>query len=1253
MKVSFDGHHDQRQQEAPEAWLPLLNDEEKSNGGVVHAETKPENNATTTNKASTQLVQSTLACLYAIPAVGIPAVVYVLAEAGTFAPLTMALLVAGLTSLVGSLAFFHHAKTIARLRAISDKGFSSLEQQFATPHDTTKSEKAEKQSLIPKANGKAKQSRITMKTFLNNIDTADGLSCGLSKNAEPLAELFLNCTVCLADISGFTAWCSAREAGDVFCLLESLYKEFDATAKEMGVFKVETVGDCYVAVTGLPKKQEDHAVIMVDFAQHILHQTAMIVKQLEKTLGPDTSDLRLRIGINSGPVTAGVLRGDRARFQLFGDTVNTASRMESTSDRNRIQMTQETADLLVEGGKEHWLIPRDDIVTPKGKRPMRTFWAVNQKFSAMDISHRSSMSSCRKDTPRRNSVTGSIGSSIQSVGWGNCGTGDDNLITAIPPMSRSAKHKRLIDWNVEMMTKLLKRIVAQRDPKMANQRVKDPVAVLQKGAATPYEEVKEILPPPSTKVEQFQDTESVQLDPEIVAQLRAVITKVSNLYRDNPFHSFEHASHVTLSVHKLLNRVVTPDELEYDGDAGIDEDAFEIHHYSYGICNDALSHFAIVFSALIHDVDHSGVSNVQLAQENPELGEKYKKSIAEQNSIDISWSLLMQEDYKELQQCIFATEEELQRFRATVVNCLLATDIFEPGQKSFRNQRWDKAFHGDTNKEETSDLKRTIVIEHIIQASDVSHTMQHWNIYQKWNENLFREMFLAFDEGRSAKDPTDGWYKGELWFYDNYVIPLAKKLAECKVFGISSDEFLGYAQENRKRWAQEGEHLVQAMADRYQKRKEMEIGGLTEEEISSFTSKDLKYIMKKQIAKGRYGGARSVDPGKAAKIGAQGWMDALEIYERCPAQMELRDRSIVFPVYSAIHPWLKGGKIKNDANGFFEQNLARKFVRESKLYYTRDPIHYMRAISMLAEVTAMAGDCDTALKLVGGLKRIYDPTKHSKAMAQTYGVDRASVALAHMAMWYDYLGDAPKALEACHHVIQSVIPKLDPTNTLGMFDLILPIVKTLHRHGHSLQSYHLFNDHIHQAFLKYHDPESFTPSKSVHQPAVWLFALAAEAQGGNALCELDQVVAWLVEGDNGIPNEFLDNIEIRSSWGPSDMSAELCLLAAQRLMQQTDDQNNLETAKTIAQKGLKCARIADRKIRNATGDVVLPFAHQNHDPVLSQVEDLCQTLGVYTEAPHWVEPTPDVQVQLPPSYLVVPLDAREFLGWTDAEYVVG
>ena len=83
--------------------------------------------------------------------------------------------------------------------------------------------------------------------------------------------------------------------------------------------------------------------------------------------------------------------------------------------------------------------------------------------------------------------------------------------------------------------------------------------------------------------------------------------------------------------------------------------------------------------------------------------------------------------------------------------------------KNLRNARWDKAFK-DVEEDEEKDVNRkaTIVIEHLIQASDVAHTMQHWHIFRKWNERLFQEMHKAYREGRAEKDPSEFWFKGEI-----------------------------------------------------------------------------------------------------------------------------------------------------------------------------------------------------------------------------------------------------------------------------------------------------------------------------------------------------------------------------------------------------------------------------------------------------------------------------------------------------------
>jgi virulence-associated protein VapD len=291
-----------------------------------------------------------------------------------------------------------------------------------------------------------------------------------------------------------------------------------------------------------------------------------------------------------------------------------------------------------------------------------------------------------------------------------------------------------------------------------------------------------------------------------------------------------------MSVAKLLSRIMSPDQV-YDDEAGDTRVlASTLHDYTYGITSDPLTSFACVYAALIHDCDHPGVPNTQLVKEGTEIAQLYQgKSVAEQNSVNVAWDLLLQDKYTDLRAAICKTQEEEQRFRQLVVNAVMATDIMDKDLKKLRDDRWKKAFTDKqhilsphtfepTENEASEEMegtakdvvnrKATIVIEHLIQASDVAHTMQHWHIYRKWNERLFREMHIAYKDGRADKDPVNYWYKGEIGFFDFYIIPLAKKLAECGVFGVSSDEYLNYALMNRNEWEKKGMGIVEEMLDK-------------------------------------------------------------------------------------------------------------------------------------------------------------------------------------------------------------------------------------------------------------------------------------------------------------------------------------------------------------------------------------------------------------------------------------------------------
>jgi hypothetical protein len=456
------------------------------------------------------------------------------------------------------------------------------------------------------------------------------------------------------------------------------------------------------------------------------------------------------------------------------------------------------------------MISREDAVHAKGKGVLQTYWL--------------SLHTSRK-------TASSVSSGVQEKSSSqNDLTVDEDLPESVDS-ERLIKRDRMVDWMTELLSEYLKRIVAKRP---ANEC--DPSDMAEFNAPDDLIGINEVVE--AITLSRFdaqvtageQDWQSVVLAPTIASQLHDFVSIIASLYRANPFHNFEHACHVTMSVSKHLKRIVTP-EIDIDDTRKIaciqDKGAAValFHDYTHGINSDPLAHFAIVFSGMIHDVDHRGISNMQLEKEEPAIAEHFKhKSLAEQNSLEIAWMLLMSDQFKEFRHFLFVNRDELMRFRQVIVNVVMATDIFDKELNESRTIRWDKAFSDDALPGIVKNsMRATIVIEHIIQASDVSHTMQHWHIYRKWNRLLFREMTLAFRSGRMGVDPATFWYKGELGFFDNYIIPLAKKLKDCKVFGVNSDECLNYATRNRAEWEARGEEVLAEMV--------MECEDLLEEQV--------------------------------------------------------------------------------------------------------------------------------------------------------------------------------------------------------------------------------------------------------------------------------------------------------------------------------------------------------------------------------------------------------------------------------------
>jgi guanylate cyclase len=193
----------------------------------------------------------------------------------------------------------------------------------------------------------------------------------LKAETQTIADQFGSASILFADVVDFTPVTEHLPPGEVVSMLDHLFSHFDVLAERYGVEKIKTIGDCYMVAAGVPSPRLDHARALALMALDM--QAAMRSIDEVGHLG-----LELRVGINSGPVVAGVIGRKRFLYDLWGDAVNTASRMESHGVSGRIQITRATKELL----EDEFVCEPRGTVPIKGKGEMETWYVVGRRASA-------------------------------------------------------------------------------------------------------------------------------------------------------------------------------------------------------------------------------------------------------------------------------------------------------------------------------------------------------------------------------------------------------------------------------------------------------------------------------------------------------------------------------------------------------------------------------------------------------------------------------------------------------------------------------------------------------------------------------------------------------------------------------------------------------------------------------------------------------------------------------------------------------
>jgi class 3 adenylate cyclase len=251
-----------------------------------------------------------------------------------------------------------YSNSIQRQDELGDVIIAFIQTFYQVYHAITERKQAEAALRLEKEKSESLLLNILPKTIAEQLKKQPGC----------IADRFDQATILFADITDFTGLSSQLSPTELVKLLNEIFSSFDQLVDRYNLEKIKTIGDAYMIVGGIPKPRKDHAMAVADIALE-MQQT------IHRFRHHDNQQINIRIGINTGPVVAGVIGLKKFTYDLWGDAVNIASRMESQGIAGEIQVSQSTYLLL----KDQYHLEERGIIAIKGKGEMMTYWLTGKK----------------------------------------------------------------------------------------------------------------------------------------------------------------------------------------------------------------------------------------------------------------------------------------------------------------------------------------------------------------------------------------------------------------------------------------------------------------------------------------------------------------------------------------------------------------------------------------------------------------------------------------------------------------------------------------------------------------------------------------------------------------------------------------------------------------------------------------------------------------------------------------------------------